>query len=254
MSGFSRLVSFLAVATVLSGDRRASPFFVFASPLSSLSSHRALRWSNASDLVSPAFFPCAWSSPPSVEACAALSSSSLVSCSSSGVASGGVRGCLLSWSSEFCRLRQGLCLSVLFVVPLVCSPLVQRVWVSWMAEASVHFSVVPGGIVLVFGFLWFVSVRLWLRESQIGCVLWCDTVRWVYTVPVECKGDGNLWRKLLNDVSRLLLVPPVVSIFWPFFGFVFRFFARVRYGFLLEAIGTIAFRVCALLAINRLIA
>ncbi|CAN6817650.1 unnamed protein product, partial [Brassica oleracea] len=66
---------------------------------------------------------------------------------------------------------------------------------------------------------------------------------WVYTVPVECKGDGNLWRKLLNDVSRLLLVPPVVSIFWPFFGFVFRFFARVRYGFSLEAVGTIAFRV-----------
>ncbi|CAN6972291.1 unnamed protein product [Brassica rapa subsp. trilocularis] len=69
---------------------------------------------------------------------------------------------------------------------------------------------------------------------------------WVYTVPVECKRGGNLWRKLLNDgivVSRLLLVPPVVSIFWPFYGFVFRFSARVRYGFSLEAVGTVAFRV-----------
>lgn len=43
------------------------------------------------------------------------------------------------------------------------------------------------------------------------------TVRWVYTVPVDCNGGGNLRRKILNDGIvglRLLLVPPMVSIFW----------------------------------------
>ncbi|CAN7112952.1 unnamed protein product [Brassica rapa subsp. narinosa] len=43
------------------------------------------------------------------------------------------------------------------------------------------------------------------------------TVRWVYTVPVDCNGGGNLRRKILNDGIvglRLLLVPPMVFIFW----------------------------------------
>ncbi|CAN6968854.1 unnamed protein product [Brassica oleracea var. botrytis] len=43
------------------------------------------------------------------------------------------------------------------------------------------------------------------------------TVRWVYTVPVDCNGGGNLRRKILNDGIvglRLLLVQPMVSIFW----------------------------------------
>ncbi|KAG5389235.1 hypothetical protein IGI04_030776 [Brassica rapa subsp. trilocularis] len=43
-------------------------------------------------------------------------------------------------------------------------------------------------------------------------------VKWVYTVPVECNGGGNLRRNLLNDgiVSlRLFLVPPVVSFILP---------------------------------------
>ncbi|CDY61484.1 BnaCnng37870D [Brassica napus] len=42
-------------------------------------------------------------------------------------------------------------------------------------------------------------------------------VRWVYTVPVDCNGGGNLRRKILNDGIvglRLLLVLPMVSIFW----------------------------------------
>ncbi|KAF3511185.1 hypothetical protein F2Q69_00008794 [Brassica cretica] len=46
-------------------------------------------------------------------------------------------------------------------------------------------------------------------------------VRWMYTVPVECNGDGNLRRKPLNDGivgPRLLLVPPVVSSSVPGFG------------------------------------
>ncbi|KAL0875892.1 hypothetical protein Bca101_025597 [Brassica carinata] len=59
--------------------------------------------------------------------------------------------------------------------------------------------------------------RGWL--SVFRSVLLCeDTVRWVYTVPVDCKGGGNVHRKILNDGIvglRLLLVPPVVSIFWP---------------------------------------
>ncbi|KAF3502409.1 hypothetical protein F2Q69_00045099 [Brassica cretica] len=46
-------------------------------------------------------------------------------------------------------------------------------------------------------------------------------VRWMYTVSVECNGDGNLWRKPLNDGivgPRLLLVPPVVSFYVPSIG------------------------------------
>ncbi|KAL0837300.1 hypothetical protein Bca101_089190 [Brassica carinata] len=38
-------------------------------------------------------------------------------------------------------------------------------------------------------------------------------VRWVYTVPVDCNGGGNLRRKMLNDGIvglRLLLVPPML--------------------------------------------
>ncbi|KAF3547650.1 hypothetical protein DY000_02009284 [Brassica cretica] len=49
----------------------------------------------------------------------------------------------------------------------------------------------------------------------------CVAVRWMYTVPVECNGDGNLRRKPLNDGivgPRLLLVPPVVSSSVPGFG------------------------------------
>ncbi|KAG2298293.1 hypothetical protein Bca52824_034765 [Brassica carinata] len=36
---------------------------------------------------------------------------------------------------------------------------------SWMAEASVRFSEVPGGSALVFGFRRFALARLWLRAS-----------------------------------------------------------------------------------------
>ena len=71
-----------------------------------------------------------------------------------------------------------------------------------------------------------VSVRLWVLSvasdlfPSEGCPssdlssLYEFTVRWVYTVPVECNGGGNLRRKPLNDGIiglRLLLVPPVVS-------------------------------------------
>lgn len=47
--------------------------------------------------------------------------------------------------------------------------------------------------------------------------LYENAIRWVYTVLMDCKGGGNLRRKILNDGIvglRLLLVPPVVSIFW----------------------------------------
>ncbi|KAG5384112.1 hypothetical protein IGI04_035582 [Brassica rapa subsp. trilocularis] len=224
------------------------------------------------------FFPCAWSSPPSVEACAALSSSSLVSCSSSGVASGGIRGCLLSWSSEFRHLRSACGFhgwrrrrfASLWSLVAACWCLASSGSSQFVCGSGMgcHPSNQNGGsgcgplrpslfsnnlfnIVFVsrervsaqcgFGFV----SSGGLSGSRSVYSIWV-AVRWVYTVSVECKGGGNIWRKLLNDgivVSRLLLVPSVVSIFWPFYGFVFRFSARVRYGFSLEAVGTIAFRV-----------
>ncbi|KAG5392570.1 hypothetical protein IGI04_022533 [Brassica rapa subsp. trilocularis] len=67
------------------------------------------------------------------------------------------------------------------------------------------------------------SVGLSVFQSAFSCEA---TVRRVYTVPVDCKGGGNLRCKILNDGIvglRLLLVPPVVSIFLAYFGFGLSF-------------------------------
>ncbi|CAF2180011.1 unnamed protein product [Brassica napus] len=71
-------------------------------------------------------------------------------------------------------------------------------------------------------------------------------VKWVYTVPVECNGGGNLWRKLLNDGIvglRLFFVPSVVSFILPALGSWFDSSLWYGLSFRLEAVGTVAFRV-----------
>lgn len=71
-------------------------------------------------------------------------------------------------------------------------------------------------------------------------------VKWVYTVPVECNGGGNLWRNLLNDdiVSlRLFLVPPMVSFILHALCSWLDSSLWFALGYRLEAVGTVAFRV-----------
>ncbi|KAF3612220.1 hypothetical protein DY000_02047030 [Brassica cretica] len=92
---------------------------------------------------------------------------------------------------------------------------------STVAEASVRLSVFPLWLRVVWCKSWTASVKYGVGfVSSGGLSVYRSVfsigvaVRWVYTVPVECNGGGNLRHKPLNDGivgSRLLLVPPVVS-------------------------------------------